>query len=105
MIQRKQTIFLFVQVLACIMLLFVNSESIMAGEVHIKAALVVIDAPGIRSTASHQAAVLLNFLILALVSASIFYTNAEFYKCGCVMSAQSFGSSCFNDPVLSVHLL
>jgi hypothetical protein len=72
MIQRRQSIFLFLQALFGILLLFVPVENIDVSGTNVKTALVTIQTPGFSSSAAHIAAALLNFACLAGASITIF---------------------------------
>jgi len=78
MIQRKQTLFLFVQVFLGISLLFfpVNTVTLSSGTIDVF--LIQLKDSGVSSTSGHVFAVILNFLCLILASSVIFlYRNRE----------------------------
>lgn len=72
MIQRKQSVFLFLSVICGILLMFNPVCTVVSSRGEIPVYLVKIDDPVIHSTPGHEAAVVLNFVAMILASVTIF---------------------------------
>jgi hypothetical protein len=75
MIQRKQTLYLFILAALNAVLLFVSNQHAMIGGVSYPIPLTPIRFQGISSTPGHIAAVYLNFAMLVLAFVAVFMYN------------------------------
>jgi hypothetical protein len=75
MIQRKQTLYLLFLVFVGISFLFIPTQTMQVESVIYEIELVPIEAEGLKSTGSHLAATILNFIGIVLASATVFLYN------------------------------
>jgi hypothetical protein len=72
MIQRKQTLFLFLSAFISIALLFMSNASLSTINGNVDLFLVPLTDPGIPSTMGHSAAIIINFLVLFISCINVF---------------------------------
>lgn len=88
MIQRKQTLFLFLAGLMNVILLFTPSKMAVLDGKHHDVSLVALRTEGISSTVGHTAAIYLNFGTLVLTLAIVFlYARRELQVKLCLLAA------------------
>jgi hypothetical protein len=72
MIQRRQTLFMLVQIFNSVLLMFIPSERIILQKRILSAALIKVQDEAVHSTPGHIAAAAINFLLITCVTISIF---------------------------------
>lgn len=72
MIQRKQTLFFIQSIFLSLALLFIPSVKLLLGDKEISLSMVAYEGTDVQTGGGHSAAVAINFIILALVSLTVF---------------------------------
>ncbi len=72
MIQRKQTLFFIQSIFLSLALLFIPSVKLLLGDKEIALSMVAYEGTDVQTGGGHAAAVAINFIILALVSLTVF---------------------------------
>lgn len=88
MIQRKQTLFLFLAGLMNVILLFMPSKTVVHYEKNYEVSLVALRTEGLNSSTGHTAAIYINFGTLVLTLAIVFlYARRELQVKLCYLAA------------------